>query len=76
MDRVRQSDPRVVRRRNLRRAERLSDVLRAEQYTLSLDIRSCSPWQSGTRGRFEARYADVSSRLALVDCVAELWRAV
>jgi hypothetical protein len=59
-------------RRKIRRAERLSDVLRAERYTLSLDIQACSPWQLGTKERFERRYADVSSRLALVDCVAEL----
>jgi hypothetical protein len=59
-------------RRKLRQAERLSDVLRAERHTLSLDIRACPQWQPGTLGRFRARHADVSSRLCLVDCVAAL----
>lgn len=59
-------------RRNMQRAERLSEALRAECYTLSLDIRACTPWQLGTLARFKSRYADVSSRLALVDCIAEI----
>jgi len=58
-------------RRRLRRLERLSDRLRFVRHNCGLELRACPPWREG-RATLERRYADLSSRLALVDCLLVL----
>jgi hypothetical protein len=59
-------------RRMLRRAERASDKLRFRRHNCELQLRACPPWHKADRERLERRYADLSSRLALVDCICVL----
>lgn len=55
-------------RRQRRRVERLGDRLRFLRHNCGLEIQAAIPG-SKRRIRFERRFADLSSRLALVDCV-------
>lgn len=58
-------------RRKLRRAERLSDRLRFLRHNCWLEVRAALPGNSRSL-RLSRRYADLSSRLALVDAIATI----
>jgi hypothetical protein len=60
-----------VVRRQLRRAERLSDRLRFARHNCGLEVRAALPGNDRSM-RLSRRYADLSSRLALVDAIATI----
>jgi|WetSurMetagenome_2_1015567.scaffolds.fasta_scaffold10651_3 hypothetical protein len=60
-------------RRQLRRAERLSDRLRSMRHNCGLELRAALPGNDRSL-RYALRYADLSSRLALVDSIATILR--
>lgn len=58
-------------RRQLRRAERLSDRLRFLRHNCGLEVRAALPGNARSL-QLSRRYADLSSRLALVDAIATI----